>query len=67
MFIVIFVGIGLAICTLVFEFWYYKYKKPMSQINTTGLGSSPVVVDTKKAIKHLEETVGKKRDSVERR
>jgi hypothetical protein len=33
-FIVIFVGIALAIITLVFEYWYYKYKKPMSRIST---------------------------------
>lgn len=28
-FIVIFVGIGLAIITLIIEYWYYKYKKPI--------------------------------------
>ncbi len=33
-FIVIFVGIALAIFTLVIEYWYYKYKKPASRIST---------------------------------
>ena len=33
-FIVIFVGIALAIVTLIVEYWYYKHKKPMSSINT---------------------------------
>ena len=33
-FIVIFVGIGLAIITLVVEYWYYKYKKPQSRVDS---------------------------------
>jgi len=33
-FIVIFVGIALAIITLAFEYWYYKFKKPMSRIGS---------------------------------
>lgn len=33
-FIVIFVGIALAIVTLIIEYWYYKYKKPNSRIST---------------------------------
>ena len=49
-FIVIFVGIGLAIFTLIFEFWYYKYKKPMSQISSA-TGSSPIDKDTR--VRHL--------------
>jgi len=39
-FIVIFVGIGLAVVTLIFEFWYYKYKKPLSQISS-GIDTTP--------------------------
>lgn len=31
-FIVIFVGIGMACITLVFEYWYYKYRKPINKI-----------------------------------
>jgi len=31
-FIVIFIGIGLAMITLCIEFWYYKYKAPMSRV-----------------------------------
>ena len=34
-FIVIFVGIGLAIITLVIEYWYYKYKKPASRVDSS--------------------------------
>ena len=30
----IFVGIGLAIVTLVIEYWYYKYKKPNSRVDS---------------------------------
>ena len=30
----IFVGIALAIITLIVEYWYYKYKKPDSRIST---------------------------------
>ena len=33
-FIVIFVGIGLAIITLGFEYWYYKYKKPSMRVDS---------------------------------
>ena len=33
-FIVIFVGIALAVITLIVEYWYYKYKKPESRIST---------------------------------
>jgi len=33
-FIVIFVGIGLAVITLAFEHWYYKYKKPQSRVGS---------------------------------
>ena len=33
-FIVIFVGIALAVITLIVEYWYYKYKKPASRIST---------------------------------
>lgn len=33
-FIVIFVGIALAVVTLIVEYWYYKYKKPSSRIST---------------------------------
>jgi len=33
-FIVIFVGIGLAIITLGFEYWYYKYKAPHSRVGS---------------------------------
>lgn len=29
-FIVIFVGIGMACITLIFEYWYYKYRKPVN-------------------------------------
>ena len=32
-FIVIFVGIALAIITLIVEYWYYKYKKPNSSVD----------------------------------
>lgn len=32
-FIVIFVGIGMACITLVFEFWYYKYRKNVKIID----------------------------------
>lgn len=32
-FIVIFVGIGMACVTLVFEFWYYKFRKTPKIIN----------------------------------
>lgn len=31
-FIVIFVGIGMACITLVFEYWYYKYRKPVNKV-----------------------------------
>merc|ERR1719422_603704 len=33
-FIVIFIGIGLAIITLIFEYWYYKHKKPASRVDS---------------------------------
>ena len=33
-FIVIFIGIGLAIITLVGEYWYYKFKKPASRVSS---------------------------------
>jgi len=33
-FIVIFVGIGLAIITLGIEYWYYKYKAPQSRVGS---------------------------------
>ncbi len=33
-FIVIFVGIGLAIITLIFEYWYYKYRKPSMAVDS---------------------------------
>ena len=33
-FIVIFVGIGLAIITLIVEYWYYKYKKPAMRVDS---------------------------------
>ena len=33
-FIVIFVGIGLACFTLAFEYWWYKYKKSSKVANT---------------------------------
>lgn len=33
-FIVIFVGIGLAIITLIIEYWYYKYKKPAQRVDS---------------------------------
>lgn len=33
-FIVIFVGIGLAIVTLIIEYWYYKYKKPAMRVDS---------------------------------
>lgn len=33
-FIVIFVGIGLACFTLAFEYWWYKYKKSSKVSNT---------------------------------
>jgi len=35
-FIVIFIGIGLAIITLIFEYWYYKHKKPASRVDSGG-------------------------------
>lgn len=31
-FIVIFIGIGMACITLVFEYWWYKHRKPMPRI-----------------------------------
>lgn len=34
-FIVIFVGIGLACITLAFEYWWYKYKKNPRVLDTT--------------------------------
>ena len=34
-FIVIFIGIGLAILTLIFEYWYYKHKKPASRVDSS--------------------------------
>lgn len=33
-FIVIFVGIGMACVTLVFEYWWYKYRKATPKITT---------------------------------
>ena len=30
----IFVGIILAIITLLVEYWYFKYKKPLSKVNS---------------------------------
>ena len=33
-FIVIFVGIGLACITLAFEYWWYKYKRPPQVADT---------------------------------
>lgn len=30
----IFVGIGLAIVTLLLEYWYYRYKKPQMSIDS---------------------------------
>jgi len=33
-FIVIFVGIALAVITLIVEYWYYKYKKPNSSVDS---------------------------------
>ena len=41
-FIVIFVGIGMACVTLVFEYWWYKYRKATPKItNVTSNESSP--------------------------
>jgi len=41
-FIVIFVGIGLAIITLGFEYWYYKFKAPQSRIGSADPGKRMV-------------------------
>ena len=30
----IFVGIALAVITLIVEYWYYKYKKPNSSVDS---------------------------------
>ena len=46
-FIVIFVGIGLAIVTLVIEYWYYKHKKPNSRVD-----SSSKKMEVKQALKN---------------
>ena len=54
-FIVIFVGIGLAIITLIIEYWYYKYKKPATRVDS---GSKKMQV--KQAIHN--QTFGEKRD-----
>lgn len=35
-FIVIFVGIGLACLTLIFEYWYYKYRKNAKVLISNG-------------------------------
>lgn len=55
-FIVIFVGIGMACITLVFEYWYYKYRK------------NPQVIDvaeaTSKIDRHHNMVGGGKHDSV---
>lgn len=39
-FIVIFVGIGMACITLVFEYWWYKYRKNPRIIDVTEVNSS---------------------------
>lgn len=41
-FIVIFVGIGLACITLVFEYWYYKYRKNPKVIDVAEAPSPPI-------------------------
>lgn len=38
-FIVIFVGIGMACITLVFEYWWYKYRKTTPEITTVAESS----------------------------
>lgn len=45
-FIVIFVGIGMACVTLVFEYWYYKYRK------------NPKIIDVAEASAKHDRTVG---------
>lgn len=40
-FIVIFVGIGLACITLAFEYWWYKYKKGINVIDVTRQSEFP--------------------------
>lgn len=45
-FIVIFVGIGMACVTLVFEYWWYKYRKTTPKI-TNITETSPNNVDNK--------------------
>ncbi|TRY77929.1 hypothetical protein TCAL_07724 [Tigriopus californicus] len=47
-FIVIFVGIGLAIITLIFEYWYYKNKKPVSPT-----GSQTKKLEVKQALRDV--------------
>lgn len=48
-FIVIFVGIGMACITLAFEYWWYKYRKATPQITnvTESMGDNPEKMNRK--------------------
>ena len=46
----IFVGIGLAIVTLVIEYWYYKYKKPSSSTGASRQESANKKLQVKQAL-----------------
>lgn len=48
-FIVIFVGIGMACITLVFEYWWYKYRKNPRIIDVAEAASTPPGKDVKLA------------------
>lgn len=53
-FIVIFVGIGMACITLIFEYWFYKYRK------------APKIIDVSEAIPSKSDSSSKLKDTIER-
>ncbi|XP_035782747.1 ionotropic receptor 25a-like isoform X2 [Anopheles albimanus] len=62
-FIVIFVGIGMACITLLFEFWYYKYHNNSKVIDIVGLADEQ---QRTSIVKHIRPVMGKliKKDSL---
>lgn len=66
-FIVIFVGIGLACFTLAFEYWWYKYKKT-SKVSSTVNQKQNMMMGrgefTYPVIPHFNETTGMRSRSI---
>lgn len=60
-FIVIFVGIGMACVTLVFEYWWYKYRKTTPKI--TNVAESTVINDS--AFEHNDTGIIRSKDTTD--